>query len=92
MECWGSSIIVLGGCHGRVVVVGFNTLALGKRHGNARYWDGKGRVNVTKRRIEGEAAGLCCGARGNQRSDLAGGPTSPTSERLKSTPRVSDPR
>jgi hypothetical protein len=25
MECWGSSVVILGGCHGRVVAVGFKS-------------------------------------------------------------------
>ena len=57
MECWGSSIDILGGRHARVVVVGFKTgLALrgfAGKHGG--YRDG-GREKATTR---GEAQRLC---------------------------------
>jgi hypothetical protein len=61
MEYRGSSVIILGGCHGRVVAVGFKTglaywVFVG-RHGGDGYREGKDgkRDKVT---TEGEAVRL----------------------------------
>jgi hypothetical protein len=59
IEWWGPRIVILGRCHGRVVVVGFKSclpwvrVIAGVRH-SARYWD---RENVAER--SGAAGTLC---------------------------------